>query len=552
MRDVSLLNKIEARVKSDGAITQDWATIRAPLSRTGCLDEFPGDTDIQKLQAWANSRGVRIDLGIVFGGFSNVLRTVTFANPVYHCQMHEAFDWNSVDGPQDEDDAAWAALSSEADCAVVDSIIVSSLVERRAATGDVNANGAEPLASDPCDSSTAMLDLCPAEQALPLESPHEGARSQLSQTQESTNARNDTTMTPEAQALNPVTRLEDGIPEPERNLEKRILLDLPDTTAVIRPRGWARFAEARKAVIEAVQTSESATRRLFQIARDRLKPTLTRQISRAVSASSRVLQRLQVDAEAPDTKHDEPKTSRAEMGDWSPAHSFENCDAGSMMIKRVEPAPPELLELSQPLDQTAIAQAFADDQGATESALNTSVPDPGCDNSGGESIKPKRKQGRGRRNGSVPDSGMPAANPIAEPDVTRDDCASDHLGPNVSAPGIPKRKSAKSTTKRATSGKPASGLKKKPQKSPSIRTRSPSSRQVMTDNDPEAAVPTATPGEVDSFVVARERADKKLTSKPAVPGLKVRAAGSARKGRSAKTPVAQEVSQSTTSANVAN
>lgn len=81
MANVSLLHEIAVRAKWDGFFTQEWSTIRSYVFRDGSLVNYPGDNNMQKLNAWANSEGLVMGFDMEFGGFSSEIRSVTFWNP---------------------------------------------------------------------------------------------------------------------------------------------------------------------------------------------------------------------------------------------------------------------------------------------------------------------------------------------------------------------------------------------------------------------------------------------------------------------------------------
>ncbi len=75
---MSLLKEIAVKAKWDGSFTENWSTLRQLLSLECCLEHLPGDSDLQKLQAWARTEGLLMDFELHFADFSSHVRSVTF------------------------------------------------------------------------------------------------------------------------------------------------------------------------------------------------------------------------------------------------------------------------------------------------------------------------------------------------------------------------------------------------------------------------------------------------------------------------------------------
>lgn len=136
----------------------EWSKIRRSISREADLKSVPGASDLQKLGAWAEGQGLRMDFEYEFAGFSSGIRSITFyngqpvagdnattnsgpqasttcgglelcttpvaaANPESRleaeCTVCNDFDWRSVDYSSHGDADPWAALSRDADCIVI-------------------------------------------------------------------------------------------------------------------------------------------------------------------------------------------------------------------------------------------------------------------------------------------------------------------------------------------------------------------------------------------------------------------------------------------------
>ncbi len=78
---MGLLHEIAVRAKWDGAYTLEWAKLRSFIPNEPKLQDVPGRTDIQKLQAWAERQGLLMDFDLELVGFTTEIRTVTFSNP---------------------------------------------------------------------------------------------------------------------------------------------------------------------------------------------------------------------------------------------------------------------------------------------------------------------------------------------------------------------------------------------------------------------------------------------------------------------------------------
>ncbi len=77
---MSILHEIAVRAKFDGAVGLEWGEIRRPVSDELCLQNLPGDSDVERLKVWAQRQGLLMDFEVEVGGFSSEIGAVTFWN----------------------------------------------------------------------------------------------------------------------------------------------------------------------------------------------------------------------------------------------------------------------------------------------------------------------------------------------------------------------------------------------------------------------------------------------------------------------------------------
>lgn len=75
---MNLLHEMAIRAKSDGACTLEWPTLINSIYTEGGLQDIPGESDIQKLRAWADRQSLYMDFDLESKGFT--ISTITFWN----------------------------------------------------------------------------------------------------------------------------------------------------------------------------------------------------------------------------------------------------------------------------------------------------------------------------------------------------------------------------------------------------------------------------------------------------------------------------------------
>ena len=80
---MSILNQMATRAKREGVCTLEWARLRNVIPNEVCLRGIPGRSELQKLRAWAERQGLRMDFDLNFKSFISEISSVTFRDPAY-------------------------------------------------------------------------------------------------------------------------------------------------------------------------------------------------------------------------------------------------------------------------------------------------------------------------------------------------------------------------------------------------------------------------------------------------------------------------------------